>query len=161
SHITALAPGTNIGAAHPVGSGGEDIPGDMKEKATNDTAALIRSQAKLRNKNVDVAGKIVTESISLSAEEAVKQNIADFVANDVKTLYEGLQGRKVTLSEGNTTTISFPLDFDDTPLSMKWSHAFLHLISDPTISALLLALGGFAIYTEVASGFSLIVPGVI
>lgn len=161
SHIVAMAPGTNIGAAHPVESTGEDIKGDMNAKATNDTAAFVRAQAKLRNRNVELAGKLVTESISLSAEEAQKQGIADIIVSDKIELYKSLQGKKVDLPGGISTTIAFDSNFSDDPLAMKWSHSFLHSISNPTISALLLALGGFAIYTEVASGFSLIAPGVI
>jgi membrane-bound serine protease (ClpP class) len=164
AHLVAMAPGTNIGAAHPVGTGGEDVKSTMGEKVTNDTAALVRSQSALRGHNVDLAEKIVTQSLSFSAEEAKEKNLVNFVAADLDALLLQLDQKKVFVEAkrgesllSTTGLTSKELVF----LPMTWSQKFLHFIADPNISTTLLAMAGMAFYVEVASGFSLLAPGVI
>lgn len=158
AHIVAMAPGTNMGAAHPVGSGGEEVKGPMGDKVTNDTAALARSQAALRGRNAQAAENIVRKSESFSAEEAVKNKVADFLAADTDELLKNLAGRALTV---NGAAIKLPTT-SESPLrkEMNLRQSFLHLIADPNISALLITLGGIAIYAEISSGFSLMIPGI-
>ncbi|RYZ95392.1 MAG: nodulation protein NfeD, partial [Proteobacteria bacterium] len=90
AHVAAMSPGTNIGAAHPVGSGGEDVKGVMGEKVTNDTAALARAQATLRGRDPQTAALIVTKSESFSPEEALKKRAIDFLAPGLDSLLKQL-----------------------------------------------------------------------
>jgi membrane-bound serine protease (ClpP class) len=162
AHLAVMAPGTNIGAAHPVGAGGEEVKGPAGDKATNDTAALARSQAVLRGRNSDIAEKIVTQSLSFSAEEAQKEKIIDFVARDLQDFFTQAQAKKVRLRQNAEVELNFSdpsrVPVVNLPMSMK--QKFLHTIADPNISTLLMALGGIAIYAEISSGFSLIIPGI-
>lgn len=161
SHIVAMAPGTNIGAAHPVGGNGEEVKGPMGDKVTNDTAALARSQASLRGRDVTTAEKIVTKSLSLSSDEAIKAKIADLLANDLNDLLEKIHNRTVTVNDKKVTLSTAGAISKSLVLEKKMTQkeSFLHIISDPNISTLLMAIGGMAIYAEVSSGFTLILPG--
>lgn len=155
AHWVAMDEGTNIGAAHPVASGGQTIEGDMGDKVTQDTAALARAQAQLHGRNSEIAAKIVTQSLSLSAQEAFAKNIANQILKPgLGQPLEGIDWNKVLKSHPNAI---FQWVFQ--PMELK--HKFLHLIADPNISTLLLSLGGLAIYTEISAGFSLIAPGII
>lgn len=165
AHVAAMSQGANIGAAHPVGSGGEDVKGVMGEKVTNDTAALARAQAALRGRKVEAAEAVVTKSQSFSAEEAQKNGLIDVLAPDVDALLRALDGRKVKMSEGQlhervlrTKHLSAA---SLTQVEMNWKQKFLHLVADPSISAILLTMGGMAIYAEISSGFSLVFPGLV
>jgi membrane-bound serine protease (ClpP class) len=157
SHVAVMAPGTNIGAAHPVGGQGEEVKGPMGEKVTNDTAALARSQAELRGRSSEAAAKIVTKSESFSPEEALKAKVIDFIAADQESLLGQLKGRKVKTAAGEIT-----LTAASAPVirEMNLKQKFLHLIADPNISTMLIAIGGLAIYAEISSGFSVLVPGI-
>ena len=160
SHINAMAPGTNIGAAHPVATGGKNIEGDLGKKATNDTAALVRAQAKLHLRNVKIAEEIVTKSISLTAIEAKKQKIVDYIAKDINELLQKLDGKEIKKKNGSIFLQTKQLTIKDLEkIEMNGSQKFLHLIADPNISTLLMTLGGLGIYAEISSGFSLIFPG--
>jgi membrane-bound serine protease (ClpP class) len=147
AHYVAMTPGSNIGAAHPVGPGGESAKGAMEDKAVQDTAAMARSQAQLRGKNVELAEKIVTLSLSFTAEEAKSKKLIDFVVASDEELYKVLAPKlKIESSE---------------ELKMNLKQKFLHTIADPNVSTLLLSLAGIAIYTEISSGFSLVAPGIL
>lgn len=162
AHVAAMSPGTNIGAAHPVGSGGEDVKGTMGEKVTNDTAALARSQAALRGRNPETAAVIVTKSESFSPDEALKKRAIDLIAPSLPELLRALDGREVTIQGGTKKKLETSgineSELVRVPMSLKQN--VLHTIADPNISTLLIALGGLALYAEISSGFSLIVPGV-
>lgn len=157
SHVAVMAPGTNIGAAHPVGGQGEEVKGPMGEKVTNDTAALARSQAELRGRNPETAARIVTKSESFSPDEALKARVIDFIAADQATLLAQLKGRKVKTAAGE---IQLQAEAQPIAREMNLKQKFLHLIADPNISTMLIALGGLAIYGEISSGFTLLVPGI-
>lgn len=164
AHVTAMAPGTNLGAAHPVGQGGEDVKGAMGEKVTNDTAALARSQAALRGRSAEAADLIVTKSKSFSAEEAVKAGAADLVATDLADLIRKIDGRKITLGEAGAPHVLHTKNLTADSLvrrEMRLQQRLLHFIADPNISAMLLAIGGLAIYAEISSGFAAVIPGLI
>lgn len=158
AHVAVMAPGTNLGAAHPVGSGGEEIKGAMGDKVTNDTAALARAQATLRGRSPEAAERIVTKSESFSPEEALKAKVIDFVARDVPDLVKQLEGRTVQVGSPPRGEKISGVTLVNKRMNLR--QRFLHLIADPNISALLLALGGLAIYAEISSGFASLVPGV-
>lgn len=161
SHLTVLAPGTHMGAAHPVGGGGEDIEGEMGKKATSDTAALARTQAVLRGRNPATAERIVTESLSLSADEALKEKMAEVIAPSLDDLLRSVAGREIRLKGTDVVKIQAVDASQVQRFEMTLPLRALHFISDPNISALLIGIGGLAIYTEVSSGFSLGIPGIV
>jgi len=97
-HIAAMAPGTNIGAAHPVAGGGEDIKGKMGEKIENFAASLNEAIAKRRGRNVEWAAKAVRQSVSVTADEAARLKVVDFVAKDIDDLVTRADGRKVEVA---------------------------------------------------------------
>src|SRR5208283_3063038 len=99
AHVAAMAPGTNIGAAHPVGIG-EKMDKVMSEKVTNDASAYIRSLAKQRGKNEQWAEEAVRGSVSITETEALKMNVIDLVAKDLDDLLGKLDGRKVRTGAG-------------------------------------------------------------
>src|SRR5207249_2721297 len=103
ANVLAMAPGTNIGAAHPIQGGGEDIPGDLRAKITNDAAAYIASIAKQRGRNDAWVQDAVRQSVSLDANQAVDQHVADLLAPDLTSLLSALEGRAVTTAAGQTT----------------------------------------------------------
>ena len=157
AHVAAMAPSTRIGAAHPVGAGGEDITGTLGDKVTNDAVALIRSIADARGRNADWAEQAVRQSVSITQDQAVQMNVVDLVANDLPSLLTAVDGRTIQLPQRETVlaTKNAPLVYND----MNVFENFLDLISDPNIAFLLLSLGGLAlVYEIVAPGH--IFPGV-
>ncbi|NOY39169.1 MAG: nodulation protein NfeD, partial [Nitrospirae bacterium] len=99
AHIAAMAPGTNIGAAHPVGIGGK-MDKTMVEKVTNDAVAYIKSIAERRGRNVKWAEDAVRKSVSVTAREALKLGVIDLVSKDLKTLLDSIDGMKVKTPAG-------------------------------------------------------------
>lgn len=159
AHFAAMAPGTNIGAAHPVGGQGEDIKGDMKQKAENDTVAFIKAQASLRGRNTEWAEQAIRKSVSATADEAVKLKVVDLLAADVTDLLTKLDGQKVrgklVGSLGDSPVIRVAkAQIIETP--MTFAEKFLAFLGDPNVSYLLMTLGGLAIYAELTTaGFGL------
>src|SRR2546430_13602636 len=102
-HVAAMAPGTNIGAAHPVSGEGKDIEGDMRQKAENDLAAFARSIAEKRRRNAEWAEKAVRESVAVTEVEAREQRVIDVIDEDIPNLVKQLDGRQVTLVQGTVT----------------------------------------------------------
>jgi len=159
AHVAAMAPGTNIGAAHPVsiGSGGEKDE-TMDKKVTNDAAAYARSLATQRGRNVEWAEKVVRESISSTAQEAVDENVVDFVAEDLDELLEKVHGMEVEVN-GDLRTINTNGAAVEHVLP-TWREKFLARISDPNVAYLLMLLGVFGIIFELQNPGA-IFPGVI
>jgi membrane-bound serine protease (ClpP class) len=175
SHIAAMAPGTNVGAATPVQLGGgpqtvpalaeKDKKGEAKapedahmRKAMNDAAAYIRGLAALRGRNAEWAERAVREAVSLTAEEATAQNVADVVAADVAQLLEKVDGRKVSAAGAERT-----LQTRGAPVvawEQGWRTRFLSVITDPTIAYVLMLLGIYAIFFELTNP-GLVLPGVV
>jgi membrane-bound serine protease (ClpP class) len=156
-HVAAMAPNTRIGAAHPVGAGGEDITGTMGDKVTNDAVALIKSIAHQRGRNEQWAEDAVRKSVSIYQDEAVRINVVDLVADDLPSLLSAVDGRTVQLPQREVvlTTKDASLVYND----MNPIERFLDIISDPNITFLLLSLGSLAlIYEFMAPGH--IFPGV-
>jgi membrane-bound serine protease (ClpP class) len=177
SHIAAMAPATNLGAATPVSLGGLPQPtpektksDDEKEgdqvpvtdaktsKVVNDAAAYIRSLATLRKRNADWAEKAVREAASLSAEEALKQGVINLVAADINSLLSDLNGKEVELPLGskilNTENLVLQKHLPD------WQSQLLSIISDPNLAYILMLVGIYGLIYEFANPGS-IVPGTV
>jgi membrane-bound serine protease (ClpP class) len=150
----AMAPGTNIGAAHPVG-----VAGAIEQtKVTNDAAAYIRSLAQATGRNQVWAERAVRDSVSITAEEAVRIDVADRLATSVAALLEEVDGLTVTVGGGRTVTLDTsgaPVE----PLRMSWGAAFLHGLFDPNLAFLFFFLGLILIVIELLHP-GLSVPGV-
>ncbi len=165
-HVAVMAPSTQIGAATPVGGGGEDIEGSLGEKVTNDAVADIRGIAHLRQRNEEWAESAVREAVSVPAEEAVSLNVVDFIALDLADLIVQLEGREVVLAgfvDGEPAGPSTTLRTAGTPIARTDMNLFenvLDVIADPNIAFLLLSLGGLALLIELFSP-GLVGPGVI
>lgn len=158
AHIAAMAPGTNIGAAHPVTAGGKDIQKTMSEKVVNDMASYGRGIAKDKGRNAEWVEKAIRESVSITADEAVKKNVVDLAAANLDELLELLDGREVNLEGGKIT-----LKTKD--LTRKYYHPgfrdkVLKTISDPNIAYILMMIGLAGLYFEMAHP-GVIFPGVI
>lgn len=149
ANIALMAPGTNIGAASPVGSGGEDIPGTLGEKVKNDAIAKIRSIADARHRNVDWAVATVAQAKSSPVAEAVSVGAVDGTAATLDEVLAFANGRQVTLPSGTVT-----LDLAGAPtteLSLNPLQALLHLLSDPNIAAVLFSVGSLGLIYELIS----------
>lgn len=158
AHVAAMAPGTNIGAAHPVAMGGGEMDSTMKEKVENDAVAYIKSIADQRGRNVSWAEEAVRKSVSATEQEALKLKIVDIVAEDLPTLLKQLNGRKVHLPNASIT-----LSTDSATLhefSMGTRLELLKILSDPNIAYLLMSIGTIGIMAELYSPGA-ILPGII
>ena len=157
-HVAAMAPTTNIGAAHPVDSNGSDIQGDLRPKAENDAVAHITNIALARGRNVQWAEDAVRKSVSVRDDEALKLGVIDLQAADVPDLMAKIDGRQVTLQGGSMrlATKGAPLDED----GLNPFETLLHFIVDPQIAVLLFTLGTYGLIFELSNP-GLIFPGII
>jgi len=157
-HVAAMAPSTNIGAAHPVDSSGGDIQGDLRLKAENDAVAQITNIARARGHNAQWAEDAVRKSVSIGVDEAVSLKVVDLMATDVRSLVDAVDGRRVTTSAGAVTLATKGAALDESgPNPLE---ALLHLIVDPQVAVLLFTVGTYGIIFELSNP-SLIFPGVI
>jgi membrane-bound serine protease (ClpP class) len=157
AHVAAMAPGTNIGAAHPV-SLGEQLDAVASEKAAQDAAATARTLALQRGRSAEWAEKAVLESVSLTSAEALDRGLIDIIAVDMNDLLAQLDGRAVTTAAGSVTLHTRGALVVDAP--MNFAERLLHVITDPNIAYLLLTLGLYALLIEFqAPGFGL--PGTV
>lgn len=158
--VAVMAPGTRIGAAHPVAAIG-DLPKDspMSDKVTNDLAAYIRTIASNRQRNVEAAEKAVRDSVSYTETEALEMKLIDFVARDEDEILARLDGRPVRRFGGEIVTLSLART-RITSLDMTPIERFLSLLAHPGLAALLLFIGMIGIYVE-ATHPGLIAPGLI
>jgi len=158
SHIAAMAPATNIGAAHPVSIGGDKVDEEMKKKVENDAVAYIKSIAKKHGRNEKWAEKAVRESVSITSEEAEKLGVIDLIAPDLTTLLKKIDGRQIEVKGGtkilNTASASI---FNK---EMGWRHRFLNALSNPELAYILFMLGFWGILFELYSPGA-IFPGVL
>jgi membrane-bound serine protease (ClpP class) len=157
-HVAAMAPSTNIGAAHPVDSSGGDIQGDLRLKVENDTVAHIVNIAKARGRNEQWAEDAVRKSVSARVDEAVALKVVDLQANDVPDLLARIDGRTVTTTAGTVTlaTKNAPVIED----GLNPIEALLHFVVDPQIAVLLFTLGTYGIIFELSNP-GLIFPGIV
>ncbi len=161
AHIAAMTPGTNIGAAHPVSLGStQDTTGakTMAEKITNDAAASIRSIANKRGRNAQWAEEAVRQSVSVTAQEALKLGVIDIVCEDLPGLLRALDGRKVKLPSGERVLHTKNAQIKRT--GMNFRYRILDKISNPNIAYILLMLGIYGIFFELSNPGS-IFPGVV
>lgn len=158
AHVAAMAPGTRIGAAHPVAPGGGDIEGTLGEKVENDAAAFARAIAEERGRNAEWAEDAVRDSVSASANGAANLNVVDFVAQDVDELLRQSEGRMVMVN-GEKVTITGVAAATRVANDLTFFERFLLILSDPNIAFLLLSLGGLGLLIELfAPGIGL--PGI-
>ena len=158
SDVAAMAPGTNIGAAHPVAGIGQ-MDEVMSRKVASDAAAYIRSKAERRGRNVEMAEKAVLESRSFTEREALDLKLIDVVAKDVTELVRMLEGREVTRFDGTRVTLRLS-GHALTPVRMDWRQGILSAIASPQILFLLL-MGALAGLGGEISHPGAIFPGVI
>jgi membrane-bound serine protease (ClpP class) len=183
SHIAAMAPGTNLGAATPVQIGmpgptsapQQPAPEKEKEKGNavddshsaqdplakkqmHDAAAYIRGLAQMHGRNAEWAERAVREAVSLSAEEALAQNVIDLTARDVPELLSKLDGRRISTAAGERlleTAGAAP-----TTVEPDWKSRFLAVITNPSVALILMMLGVYGLFFEFSSP-GMVLPGVI
>lgn len=163
AHISVMAPATRLGAASPVSLGGSGAqPSEvMERKITEDAAAMIRSIATLRQRNVKAAESAVRQASSFTDEEAIKNNLVDFGAADLDSLLRQLDGREVTLPAGKVTLHTGEYTSRDIiPLEITGAEQYLFTLSNPNIAYILMAIGMTALFLELSNP-GLILPGVI
>jgi len=158
AHIAAMAPGTNIGAAHPVTMGLADTSSTMSEKILNDAISYIRSIAMQRKRNENWAEKAVRHSDSITEIEAKDLNVIDFITPSVNDLLKLIDGKEIELESGSVV-----LDFRDAEIirkSYNWRYRLLDIISDPNIAYILLLVGIYGLIFELMNPGA-ILPGVV
>lgn len=147
AHVAAMAPGTNIGAAHPIDVSGADIPGTLGVKVENDAAAYARAIAEAHGRNADWAERAVRESVSAPVSEAVDLHIVDFAADDVDSLLRQSEGRRVNV-QNQPVTLSGLVDARRISNDLTLVERVSLLLSDPNIAFLLLTVGGLGLLIE-------------
>ena len=160
-HIAAMAPGTNIGAASPVGAQGEGLDETLKDKVFEDTAALLRAIAETRGRPSEPLEATVLEARSYTAKEALELGIVDVIAVNVNDLMKQIDGRSVVIVTADGEQ-SVTLDTADTPvrnIRMGLFDRILSYIADPNVAFLLISLGGLGLFVEFWNP-GLIFPGV-
>ncbi len=145
--VAAMAPGTNTGAAHPVGPFGGDIQGAMGEKVMNDAAALMRSFVSKRGRNVEVAESTVRQSKSFTESEALSQKLIDYVAKDEQDLFRQIAAKPVKRFNADSITLNLTGKAEQL-LQPTLKEQVLGFLMDPDIAFVLLAIGALALYTE-------------
>jgi membrane-bound serine protease (ClpP class) len=158
--IAAMAPGTHIGAAHPVAGDGQKVDETMEKKMVSDVAGYARTLAAQRKRNVELVEQAVTESRSFTEQEALKASPAliDIIAPDVPALLEQLDGRQITRFDGRTETLR-TANATIERVELSWAQRFLSMLAHPQIAYLLLTLGTLGLTIELWNPGS-ILPGV-
>ncbi len=158
AHVGAMAPGTNIGAAHPVAMGGGKMDKEMKKKVENDAVAYIEGIANKRGKNVEWARLAVLESVSVTAEEALKLNVIDVVSTSLNDLLNQLDGREVEIEDEKIILETKGASIKE--IKMGFRHRVLDALSNPNVAYILMMIGMWGIFFELSNPGS-IFPGVI
>jgi membrane-bound serine protease (ClpP class) len=164
AHVAAMAPGTNLGAAHPVSldftGGGSEKKEDktMTEKITNDAVAYIKALAQRRGRNEIWAEEAVRKSVSITSKEALEEGVIDLVAKDPFELIKSLEGRKIRLHREDV--VLSPAQSPPKPVEMTGIERFLLIISDPSIALILMMLGLSGLAYEFMSPGA-VLPGVV
>lgn len=158
AQVAAMASGTNIGAAHPVAMGGGEMDKAMKEKVENDSAAYIKSIAERQGRNVAWAEDAVRKSVSVTEKEALELKIIDFIAEDLPSLLDKLEGRKVML--GASSVVLHTKGATVQPFPMGWRLEMLKALSDPNIAYVLMTLGTIGLLAELYNPGA-ILPGIV
>jgi membrane-bound serine protease (ClpP class) len=153
AHIAAMAPGTNIGAAHPVAGSGEEVKGVMGEKIENFTASFGETIAQKRGRNTEWAIQAVRKSVSITEKEALKKNVIDIVAANLDDLLQQADGKKVDVDGRQVVLTVKNARIDRFEMSLK--QKILDKLSHPNIAYLLMMAGILGLYMEFSH------PGVI
>ena len=160
-NIAAMAPGTNIGAAHPVGGQGQDLKSeggsDLAKKIENDTRAFVESIAHERHRNEQWAAQAVTQSVSITAEQALQLKVVDLIADSDADLLSQIDGRQVTVA--GKTVILHTRHAQVEPVQMDLKQRLVNLLANPNIAYLLMVVGFLGIYFEMSHPGA-IFPGV-
>lgn len=158
AHIAAMAPSTNIGAAHVVSGSGQPIDSTLLKKIMNDAVASLQAMAERNGRNAEWAEDAARESVSITDKKALELNVVDFLAEDIDDLLEQIDGFEVTTVLGkkivntkNPTTI---------PIKKTFIQSFLDIITSPNIAFILFSLGGLGLVLELYNPGS-ILPGVV
>lgn len=159
ANIAAMAPGTNMGAAHPVSAMGQKIDKVMNEKVTNDAISYIKSIAKTRGRNIDLASLAVEKSKSYTAKECMENNLIDLIAEDIPDLLNKIDGKEILTNKGNKITLNLK-DKNIITIEMSSRQKFLRTITNPNLAYFLLIIGLAGLYIEFTHP-GLIIPGVI
>ena len=146
ANLAAMAPGTNIGAAHPVGGQGENIGGDMREKVENFAASLSKTIAQERGRNVEWAEKAVRESVSITEQEALQLHVVDIVATNLDDLLRQADGREVSI-KGATVRLDLA-GAEIVRKEMSFKQKFLNVLANPNVAYLLMMAGVLGLYVE-------------
>ncbi|NOY64477.1 MAG: nodulation protein NfeD [Nitrospirae bacterium] len=157
AHIAAMAPGTNIGAAHPVGMGGK-MDKTMIEKVTNDAVAYIRSIAEKRGRNADWAEKAVRKSVSVTAAEAKKLGVIDIVSDNLQDLLKAIDGKKVKTATGEKVLHTREAVVINEEMGIRLK--ILAMISNPNVAYILMLLGFYGLFFELTNPGA-VFPGVV
>ena len=161
AHIAAMAPGTNIGAAHPVGIGvGGGMDKTMAAKVENDAVAYVRGIARQHGRNEDWVEKAVSKSESITAEEALRIGVIDYVATDVRSLLQQMDNKTVLLSSGRMQMVMQTKNAVVNEKKMGLRQRVLTTISDPNIAYILLLIGLAGLYFEFTTPGAML-PGII
>jgi membrane-bound serine protease (ClpP class) len=158
AHIAAMAPGTNIGAAHPVGGQGAQPDSIMNEKATNDAAAFIRTISEKRQRNVAWAEDAVRKSVSITETEARKDNVVDLIVPSVEDLLKKVDGKEVEVN--GVKKVLHTAGATVVTLEMPWKYRLLNVLSDPNIAYIFFLLGIYGLIFELYNPGA-ILPGVV
>ncbi len=158
AHVAAMAPETNMGAAHPVAMGGGEMDKEMKKKVENDAAAYIRSIAKEHGRNAEWAEEAVRQSVSVTETEALEKNIIDLVAEDLESLLSAVDGRVVETTSGLRTLHTASASVREIPMSGRLK--ILNTLSNPNIAYILMLLGMYGLIFELSNPGA-ILPGVV
>jgi membrane-bound serine protease (ClpP class) len=146
ANIAAMAPGTNIGAAHPVGGGGEDIGGDMRTKVENFVASMSKSIAQERGRNVEWAEKAVRESVSITEQEALALNVIDLIATSREDLLRQIHGREVRVQQRPVKLQVANATFVEREMRLK--QKVINVLANPNVAYLLMMAGILGLYVE-------------
>ena len=157
SDFAVMAPGTNIGAAHPVAVGGKEISQEMQEKITNDAASYMISIAEKRNRNKNWAEQAVRKSVSVSADEAMRLKVIDFIATDDANLFAKLDS---IFSERKTIIGGKLASSQKMEIPLNARQRFLLFLTNPNIAYILMMLGVYGLFFELQSPGA-IFPGVV
>jgi len=179
SHIAAMAPATNLGAATPVQIGGDigtpkpdqsadrqddadsltgTVINPMEKKSVNDAVAYIRSLAELRGRNIDWAEQAVREASSLPAHEALQMNVIDLMADNVADLLQKIDGRDLVIQGQNIEIETASISIEE--INPDWRNRFLSVITDPNVAYILMLIGVYGLFLEFYNPGA-IVPGVM
>ncbi len=157
--VVAMAPGTNIGSAHPINATGANIGGELEQKIVNDAVARVRNLASIHGRNADWCEKAVRESVNVGVDQAVSLHVADLQAADVPSLLSAIEGRQLQRPNAAATTLHVAgarLEDDSLPLALQ----LLQLVVDPNVAFLLLLVAIFGLIGELATPGA-ILPGTV